>query len=345
MINGARRGVISSPQLFSIVFISRAVVSFTYIQAVSVGKFSSDILISYAMSYFLSLLLSVPAVLCVKKGMSPLDNKVLSLLYAVYYLFVCVQSVTRFSYFAVSKLNPKISFVAIVLIIFVAVGYGAYLGLEPLARFASFCAVVLGLVIVTVLLSNIDNFDVLNFYPVFVNSRENIISNALLFTANSAQPITLLALYKKINSHPVAAYCLGLTASYFSVMLLLVFCCGVLGANADLQAFPIFTLFRMASFSDASRLDILHTSFWIFAVYLKCAVMIYCAGLCLKGANRLKETSVLTAAAAVSSVLFIALVGMDISSLFVKIGAGMYAVFVVIVPLAVSLKKGEKKNA
>ena len=147
MNSNAKRGTVSAFQFFSIIFISRAVVSFTYIQTISVGRFASDILIAYAISFFLSLLLSFPAVMCVRKGVSPFNNKFLSLFYASYYVFICALTVNRFSYFAVSKMNPRLSLAVIVTVILVAVCYGAYLGLEPLARFAGFCAVILGLVI------------------------------------------------------------------------------------------------------------------------------------------------------------------------------------------------------
>ena len=67
MNSNAKRGTVSAFQFFSIIFISRAVVSFTYIQTISVGRFASDILIAYAISFFLSLLLSFPAVMCEEK--------------------------------------------------------------------------------------------------------------------------------------------------------------------------------------------------------------------------------------------------------------------------------------
>lgn len=345
MNSNAKRGTVSAFQFFSIIFISRAVVSFTYIQTISVGRFATDILIAYAISFFLSLLLSFPAVMCVRKGVSPFNNKFLSFFYASYYVFICALTVNRFSYFAVSKMNPRLSLAVIVTVILVAVCYGAYLGLEPLARFAGFCAVILGLVILSVTLCNIKNFNVLNFYPVIVNSKSQIISNALLFTANTAQPITLLALYKRVASNPVKAYYAGITASYACVMLLLVFCCAVLGANADLQAFPIFTLFRMASLSDMSRLDILHTSFWIFAVYLKCAVMIFCAGLCVRNVSDSKKTVLFTVASFVVSLLMIYLLGIDVSSLSVKIGLAFYVSLTVVIPFVYSFVGGKNKNA
>lgn len=349
MLNNAKRGVISSHQFFSIIYISRAVVSFTYIQAVSVGNFASDILISYALSYVLSLLLSLPAVFCVKKGISPTDCKPLALAYAAYYVFICALTVNRFSYFAVSKMNPKISFAVIIAVVLVAVGYGAYLGLEALARFACFCAVVLGIVIAVVVLTDVKNFDTLNFYPFFVNSRNHILYNTLLFTANTAQQITLLVLFRKTATKPIKAYFWGISASYASVMLLLCFCCGVLGANADLQAFPILTLFKMASVSDMSRLDILHISFWIFAVYLKCAVMIFCACLCIKKWEHGKKVTVLTVCALILSLVFSYCIGMDVvvSSAYVSsayIGATLYVFLTVLVPLIYCLVK-ERKNA
>ena len=82
----AKNGVISQGQFFFLIFVSRAVVSFTYVRAISVGNLSADILISFAVSYAAALLFSLPAVICLKKGKSPLKSKILSLLYSLYFL-------------------------------------------------------------------------------------------------------------------------------------------------------------------------------------------------------------------------------------------------------------------
>lgn len=71
MMIDAKRGKISPRQLFCIFFVSRIVVSLTYVQSVSVGKFDTDVPISFALSMPLTFLMSVPAVLCVKKKKSP----------------------------------------------------------------------------------------------------------------------------------------------------------------------------------------------------------------------------------------------------------------------------------
>ena len=55
-MSNALRGMISQRQLLSVFFVSRLVVSLTNIQAVSIGKFSSDILISFSLSFLLTVL-------------------------------------------------------------------------------------------------------------------------------------------------------------------------------------------------------------------------------------------------------------------------------------------------
>lgn len=324
---------ISPRQLFFIVFVSRTVVCLTFIQAVSIGKFSADLLISFFVSYLLIMLLSLPVVFCVKYGNNPFDNKVLRLFYTFYFLLSCALTVSRFSYFATTRMNPQMSMLVFIIVSFVAVGYSAYLGIEALGRFAGFCAVLLVIAVGTVVLCNLDNFNNLNFYPIFENPSDNIIKNTLLFMSNSVEPALFLCLSKNTGKSGIKAFYLGVSMAYFTIFLLLFFTLGVLGKNAGLQTFPIFSLFQMASVFDFSRMDMLHTSFWVMAMFLKSSTLIYSAS---KFSNKFKDKTriiIVVLVAFLLSVFINFVVGTSIITVAKYVTFSMFVLLTVIIPL------------
>lgn len=332
MIN-AKQGKISPKQLFFMLFVSRLVVSLTYIQAVTVGRFDSDVPISFALSLPLTCLMSIPAVMCVKRKKSPLSNSVISTLYLLFFLFFSSLTVGKFAYFATTKMNPESPMVMFIALAFVAACYGAYLGLEPLGRFASFCGVLLTVVIAVVLIFNVKNFECVNLFPVLQDGAKHIVMNTFLFTCNSIEPVLLLSLYDKINGDCVKPYFSGVACAYLGVFLLLIFCCGVLGNSADLQSFPIFTLFQTASINDMSRLDILHTSFWIFAVFLKTAVLLFCASSLLKKYTHKNKALVFGITAFLGAVIMNEVFGMKMAEVSKTVTVVMFALLAFVIPI------------
>lgn len=338
------KGKISAFQFFAIVFVSRAVVSLTYIQAVTIGNFSTEILISYFLSFLLAVLCSIPAILCINRGISIRESKFASIFYTIYCLYVCAISVSRFCYFVVSKMNTQVPLFVIMLIVFISAGYGAYLGIESLSRFGFFCAVILCIVTVVVIGFNIKNFEVLNLYPIYSNTKTDMIKSTLLFCTNTTQSVLLLLLSDKVNANPVKPYFFGIGLSYIIMFLLLLFCCGVLGSNANLQSFPIFSLFCLASVSDMSRLDILHTSFWTFAVYLKSAVLLFCCSNNL-GKSRNPRTVFCFTVLGLALTAFIRyVIGMDMVVLSKTVGSVAFVIFVIVIPLIFTIKKNVIKE-
>ena len=61
-----------------------------------------------------------------------------------------------------------------------------------------------------------------------------------------------------------------------------------MGDAAGLQAFPIYTLSQLAGSGSMVRMDALYTGFWIFAIFIKAALLIYCAAVTLPGSGGYK---------------------------------------------------------
>lgn len=336
---------ISSNQLFALIFVSRVVVCLTYVQAISVGRVSADLIISFVLAFFLTILLSLPVIICIKKGINPLENMILRYIYSLYYMLCGAITISRFSYFATTKMNPQMSMMVLIVISFVAICYGAVLGIESLGRFASFSGVLLLIATAVVLVCNFSNFNILNLYPMFVNSKIEFVENSFLFMSNSIEPALLFSLSSNVDKSSIKPYFKGIFASFLIIFLSLLFTVGVLGGNASLQSFPIFALFQMAAVSDFSRFDMLHTSFWILGMFLKGALLVYAASKFTSKYSHKTRTIIVSILSLVLSAFINFVLGTKIVDVSKFVTVIMFVMLVVIVPLVyyfVRRKKIEK---
>ena len=170
---------ISPAQLYSIIL-----VTLTYIPALNEIALSSDLLVQ-AFLYPLGMLISALPLYALYQArpdwdifdcayrISPVLSKILAVLYALFFLFVALLSVTRFDLFATSRLFPDSDFTIFLLIIILISCAAAGFGLEALGRLSGLAvllvAVTLGFVIAVLL----PRFEPLNFTPLFYDGDAN----------------------------------------------------------------------------------------------------------------------------------------------------------------------------
>lgn len=347
-MNNAKRGQIPPYSLFFLLYISRVIVTLTYVQTISVGILASDLLISVGVAFVLTVILSIPVYLCVKRGISPTSVKWIGWLYIAFFVYKTAINVARFSGFATGRLNPDATTYFFSIMIMVAVAYGAYLGIEGLGRFSLFVGIGLVGVIVLITGLNFDNFQFINFYPVVQNSPSDIAYNCAIFTSNAVEPAVFLVLSSRVNSDfkkTAKAYFSSIALAYFTIFVLVFFSLGVLGANSTLRSYPIFTLFQMATGNSMARLDIIHTAVWILSAFLKCALLVYCASMCL---SKFTHKNKCVAISLVALVLSLAMTEW-ITDLLVKISKPLslatFVIFCVVIPamclFAIKKSKGD----
>lgn len=347
MTTKAKRSKIAPYQLFFIIFVSRIVVTLTYIQTVSVGKLGTDFLFSVGVSYLVVMLASLPIVICVKRGINPFKNTIISMLYSLYFIWISGVNISRFSYFASSRLNTDSTMIFFAVIIALAVCYCAYLGIEGISRFGAFCGLILIFTVLVVAIFNVHNLKMLNYYPIYTNSTLDVIQNGFVMASNSAEPVVLFALSSKVNGNKIKPYFIGVSLAYLVVFILIFYVIGVMGAGASLQSYPVFTLFQLASFGSMSRLDMLHISFWVLALLLKCSVLCYCATISVKRLNHGIKSIIVSALTGVVGILVTELLSMNSSGITKYISLGIFALFTVIIPLLnilLSRGKSVEKN-
>jgi len=340
MSKSATRGKISPLGLFYILFICRIVVSLTSVHSVSKTEINSQSLISYILAMLLTIVFSLPAIFCCKKGKNPIDVKCVSKLYYAYFLIVASVSVSRFSYFASTTLNPEKQGWLFALIVCICAFYGAFLGIEALSRFSAFCFVLLNLAVVSVILCNFNTFREINFYPVITSSKFDLIENAVVFASNTSEIAMFLAIFPKANGRCERSYIRSVCLSFLTVFILLYFAIAVMGKSAAIRNFPFYSFFQISKFGTFERLDVLHISFWIMGVFVKAVTSLYCANSCIS--NRPKRSFVFAS----SFIVFV------ISILMLKLSGGqgvnyeftmiLFFVFCVIIPAGTLVFK--KKN-
>jgi len=340
MSKSATRGKISPLGLFYILFICRIVVSLTSTHSVSKTEINSQALISYILAMLLTVVFSLPAIFCCKKGKNPIDVKCVSKFYYVYFLIVASVSVSRFSYFASTTLNPETQGWLFALIVCTCAFYGAFLGIEALSRFSAFCFVLLSLAVVSVILCNFNTFREINFYPVITSSKFDLIENAVVFASNTSEIAMFLAIFPKVNGRCERTYIRSVCLSFLTVFILLYFAIAVMGKSAAIRNFPFYSFFQISKFGTFERLDVLHISFWIMGVFVKAVTALYCASSCIS--KKPKRSFVFAS----SFIVFV------ISILMLKLSGGqgvnyeftmiLFFVFCVIIPAGTLVFK--KKN-
>lgn len=340
MSKSATRGKISPLELFYILFICRIVVSLTSVHSVSKTEINSQSLISYILAMFLTVVFSLPAIFCCKKGKNPIDVKCVSKLYYVYFLIVASVSVSRFSYFASTTLNPETQGWLFALIVCTCAFYGAFLGIEALSRFSAFCFVLLSLAVVSVILCNFNTFREINLYPIITSSKFDLIKNAVVFASNTSEIAMFLAIFPKVNVRCERSYIRFICLSFLTVFILLYFAIAVMGKSVVIRNFPFYSFFQISKFGTFERLDVLHISFWIMGVFVKAVTSLYCASSCVSKKPKRSFVFASSFIVFVISILMLKLSdGQGVNYEFTMI---LFFVFCVIIPVSTLVFK--KKN-
>lgn len=295
MIKSYKLQSVSCFQLFSLLFISRILVSLTYIPSLNAQQTKGDLLLSVLLMLPLLLLCFVPVYFYMKyyqnENLATVARQVskpvgigVSGLYCFWFLFIGALNLTRFVYFVTSEMNQNASPFFLVALITLAAGYGAYLGIQSLGRASVVVLWAMLISFIFVMLFALKHFNFTNFSPILENKLTDNIMNAVSITCNTSELTVILFLIprmeEKIQKKNIAAWVAGIVALVFSLYFVSV---GTLGDFAEAQSFPIYSMSQISGVGILQRLDSIHTSIWIVALFLKTALFLIAAQTALKG--------------------------------------------------------------
>lgn len=335
-----RENRISPAGLFFLLFVSRAVIAFTFSSSVTGAVFSFDLVMSLALSLAAAALLAVPAALCASRGISVTQRRPLSYLYCGYLVFSGALNIAKFAVFSSSELNKNAKTAVLAALMILACSYAATLGVEALSRFGSMVFVITLIGTAAVFVEGADDFSYLDIFPLVQNGSGAFLNNVLFSVCSTNELVLFCVLAPRVNGGAVKPLYLSLCAAYLAASLLVAFAVGVLGSTASLSDYPLFDVARLSKLGSGERLEAVFTALWIFAAFLKASLFIYCAADCLSP-NRRKQ-KVWLCGAGVLAVSLAVIYGGELTGMNAPIAVS-FLIFAFVLPL-IALVTGGKRN-
>ena len=167
--------------------------------------------------------------------------------------------------------------------------YAASLGFEAISRFSALVFVLTIIGVFGIAAASANKFESINLFPFMQNDSAAVLKNAAYSLCSTSEIPLLFVLRPRVNGKAGKPFCFAIVLSCLLSLLIAVVACGVLGNMASVSAYPVFELSQLARLGTGERPEAVFTALWIFAVFLKISVFLYCAALCFgKTQNRKK---------------------------------------------------------
>jgi len=282
-----KKTVITAPQLFNMLFISRSLVNLTYNPVIYIsGENIFDYIISSLISFLLNFILILPVYFLYKLDKnSDIIEKftfifkktgiIFAFIYIIYFLLVNCYSLSSFNIFMTNAMNPDISAWLVSISVVLAACYGANKGIEGLART---CGVVLVMIIISLvflicaLLPEVDEINYTNFFQDgFLQSSKGILMN---ISQNFCIPALgiLLPMAKGNIKKNIFFWNFYIHVIWINVIFLLV---GSLGDYLKTQIFPVYTAVSISKIGALKRLDAIYLGLWTMALFCKISLFLF----------------------------------------------------------------------
>ncbi len=268
---------ISSWQLLLLLFLSRLFTTITFFSLES--KDSASIILPFAASVLVEIILFVPAILLYKKY--PKENAIISALkvnkvlgiiliciYSIFLIFMVFKTVRFFLYFFETAFSDLLPVVWVGVMLLAASVYVAYLGIVAAARSA---AVVFGLFIVMLLIvipATAGDFEISNYYTMPISS--NSLFQGILDGISRSDETVVLVLIMPYLREKLAKAVYGFLGMKLVFIEGIIICCMLLlGGYMTAAPFSFFTMCRYAKTAFIERLDAVYLVVWTLMGVIK----------------------------------------------------------------------------
>ncbi len=284
-----KRPAISVGQLFSMLFISRMVVSMTYGTLLTGDSDIWDHLISAPICFLATFFLVFPVykLFSMDKKMNLIDNLceslgrfgwILIILYIAYYLIISFHTLAVFNNFILGAVNPPISLPLLSMLLLSSACYGAYKGLEALARTSNFILMATVFSVLFLGISLFSSIESINFRPLLYNGTESMTQGVIYMLSQSSCIPALAILLPMAKGNHKSGIFIWNTSVYTVLTLIIILLIGTMGDFAGTQLFPVYTAAGIGKFGSFRHLDSLYLGIWISGIFLKLSLFLLLAG-------------------------------------------------------------------
>lgn len=355
---------ISVWQLFAVLLLSRLLTLLTYTTLGAEAMQNGDYFPSAVFSVLFILLFSVMLfvqmrwfpkydLVDIAYYTSPIFSKIISVLYAIFFLFTALETLARLELFVSTVIFPSRQSAFLVIICVVAACYAASLGVEALGRTGAISLGFFVAVFLFIMLAMADKIDFINFSPLLYDGVSPSLSAGLAAATRSAEIMMFSAMLPQVTGNTKKAYGAWLVAFLGSSLAVFFFVFGGLGYFALTQLFPIHAIAVLSELSVFQRFDVLLTGIWILSAFVKISFLLYLVSAHLQKSFRPEWKTRYLAVSGILIAVVQIFFAKNFSDYFYTVGLWQrtvfFAVFAVALPaivlFAARKKRGGNQNA
>lgn len=274
---------ILSTQLFCLFLLSRGVLGVAYGVFSQSGNMQATAIAS-AIGGIVSLLISIPC-LCLQGDRGLLRNgfgRVISGFYSFYFFYIICITLTLFTVLRAETSDIKISLLILPLCITVAAIYGAYKGIEAIARTGVLILFAVVAAFVLLCISLFSKSSWLNLAPLGSVKVSDIINETIIIVGEQSCIPAIIFLYPHIKGNVKQSVVWWIIVLFGCFIALALFIASVLGAYSYAQPFPVYSWARLSSFGVIQRLDSLFSAIWSAGIFVRLALMFWALSCAIK---------------------------------------------------------------
>lgn len=284
---------VSSKQVFTVLFLS-SILFIASLSSESLNYNLWDSVCSVLIAFAFNVILSIPIFLLRKNNKNLLSqlkrNKffaVFALLYIFYFLVSDIVTLSSMQNLFLNTLYPDVSPIILALLILATAFYGAYKGIEAVARSGFIVLLFFVIGIILTLLGLIDIIEFTNREQFFYEGYNDLFSNAaVVFSRCSIIP--QLAIFSYCIKGEMKLWKFSLTQLFASlivvfIIFITVFC---LGRFSQTQIYPFYTLFTVSRLAPFERLDAIFSIIWLMVLTFKLSLNILIVKLISSKSNK-----------------------------------------------------------
>ena len=324
---------ISSSQFFIILFVSRAVVTIALNARYLGGENMLEAILSCGLAMVLGIVIALPiwglhraysnesvgdaAQLALGKA-----GKIVPLCYILYFILINGSALGLFHIFLLDTVNPEFSSLLTIAAVLAVAVYGAYRGIETVARCAVCVFAILLLSTGLTFALTAVRFDPENLEPLFYNGWNQTFQGTALFLARTSAFADMAVLLPMVNGKKKTGFFCWAGGTFLFIGVLLLLLAGCLGPYAATQNFPVFVLSSLTEIRSMQRMDAVFVGVWMTGMIIKLACDLYACRVCFASlaGKRCPKTALAVGGVGILALAFWATANVDAQKILLDTG-------------------------
>lgn len=289
---------ISVFQFYSILLLTRLLITLTYTPAYTKDITASDMIFQTVLRLVFGIIITVPVFLLNKKyGIERRDrkstfNKIKAVIFSAVFFYFSVTTVSRLDLFAGTVVFPETDVKFLLLLVVAFCAYGAYLGIEPIARSAVLFIIPVLMSLAFICLMLVKKVDLLNLTPLFYNGALPVFKTALNAVGRTVEYAVIAVSFPFVTGNSKKGFFIWMAVQTLLTAVIFFFEGTILGAFSRMQLFPVYTIASIAQCLFFRGLGTLITGMWILCAFLKISLLIFLQSKLISEAFGVKKTVV-----------------------------------------------------